>query len=318
MLDLLLTLAGFLPLIYGANLLVDGASAFAARLKIPSLVIGLTIVAFGTSAPELVVNIFSSATHTAGITLGNVLGSNIFNIGLILGITAIIQTLNVKSTTTWKEIPLTLIASILIFVLIQDQLIDKGPSSQISRIDGIVLLLFFIIFLSYTASLMQSGNSDEAVEVKPWSAPKAILIALSGLVLLVIGGKVIVTFASGFARNLGISERIIGLTIVSIGTSLPELATSVSAALKKNVDIAIGNITGSNIFNSFLILGVSSVIWPVQLSPGAGIDLLVNIGLSLLLFLFVFTGKGRRIEMWEGIVFVSVYGIYLFYLIRMG
>lgn len=311
----LLLIVGFLPLIYGANLLVDSASSLAKRYNIPNMVIGLTIVAFGTSAPELVVNVFSAVQKNADLALGNVIGSNIFNVAAILGISAIIYPLTVKSATTWIEVPLALLAGVMVLVLGNDILIDKGGSSLISRIDGIVLLVFFLIFLVYNYQLIKKGEFTEDIPIKDIAPRKATLLVFAGLVLLVLGGRLIVFSAVELATAWGMPERLIGLTIVSIGTSLPELATSVVAATKKNTDIAVGNIVGSNIFNIFFILGISAVIYPVPTQAGAQIDMLVNILLGLLLFAFIFTGKGRRLERWEGILFVLMYVAYIAYLI---
>ncbi len=315
MLDLFFMLFGFIPLICGANFLVDGSSSLANKFNIPNIVIGLTIVAFGTSSPELIVNILSSINQSPDITIGNVIGSNIFNIAFILGITSIMRGIHVKTNTTWKEIPLTFLSTILAMVMMNDIAIDRKRISELSRIDGIVLLLFFIIFLSYIFSIMKSGEFEEKIDVKKYSARKSITFIIFGLVMLIIGGRIIVLFGINFARYLGISERIIGLTVIALGTSLPELTTSISAALKNNVDIAIGNITGSNIFNILFILGLSAVIYPIPLREGVNSDILFSLFLSFILFLFVFTGRGRKIERWEGVVLITSYIVYLIHLI---
>jgi cation:H+ antiporter len=315
MFKFLFLLLGFVPLLYGANFLVDGASSLAKKFKISSMVIGLTVVAFGTSTPELIVNVFSSVQKVSDISLGNIIGSNIFNIAAILGITSMLKNLTVKTSTTWKEIPMALLSAILVFVMINDSAIENDKVSELSRIDGIILLSFFIIFISYTFSIMRSGSFEENLSIKEYSMLKSVTLVIVGLVLLISGGRIIVLFAVAVAKSIGISERVIALTIVSIGTSLPELATSISAVLKNNVDMAIGNVVGSNIFNVFLVLGLASTIYPIQLKGGAILDLLLNIFLSFLLFVFVFSGKGRMLERWEGIIFVSIYIIYLTYLI---
>ena len=311
MLNFLFLIIGFIVLIYGANILVDSASALAKKLNVPTIVIGLTIVAFGTSAPELVVNIFAAIDHNSNIALGNVVGSNIFNVFAILGISAFIYPLAVKSKTTWIEIPLALLSAIVLLVLANDVLIDKNTVSVISRIDGIIFVSFFLIFIVYNIQLILSGSYDEEFKTKNYSIKKAILFIIIGIGFLILGGKAIVYSATEIARIFGISERIISLTIISIGTSLPELATSVIAARKKNVDIAIGNIVGSNIFNVFFILGTSAIIYPVTVSLSSQFDLLVNILSSLLLFIFIFTGKGRKINRWEGLVFLVLYILYV-------
>jgi len=312
---LLLLVAGFFPLIYGANLLVDNASSLAKRFNIPNIVIGLTIVAFGTSAPELVVNIFAAIGKNPDIVMGNVIGSNIFNVGIILAISAVIYPLAVKKMTTWIEVPLALLAGVVVFILAGDQWIDKAGSAAITRSDGMLLLLFFLIFLAYNYMLMLKGDFTEETTVRDIPPLKATLLLLAGLALLVAGGRMIVYGAVEVASALGIPERIIALTIVSAGTSLPELATSIVAARKKNTDIAVGNIVGSNIFNIFLILGTSAVVYPVTV-PGSAIpDMGMNLLLSFLIFIFIFTGKGRSIERWEGILLLSLYAGYLAFLI---
>lgn len=315
LLDIILLLVGFVALIYGANFLVDAASSLAARWGVPSIVIGLTIVAFGTSAPELVVNVFAATTGSTDMVLGNVLGSNIFNVLGILGISALIYPLTVKSNTTWIEIPLSLLAAVCVLIIASDVWLDGSSTNLISRSDGIILLLFFLIFLVYNLVVAKSGGADEEMETKDYTTWQAILFIILGLAGLVIGGRLIVTSAVSIAEVIGLSERVIGLTVVSIGTSLPELATSIIAVRKKNVDIAIGNVVGSNIFNIFLILGISGTIVPLGINPDSIFDILVNILTGLLLFIFVFTGRGRKVERWEGAVFVIGYIAYVTYLI---
>ncbi len=310
MLNLVLVLVGFVPLILGANKLVDGASSLAKIYNIPNIVIGLTIVAFGTSAPELIVNIFASVNGNSDIALGNVLGSNIFNILGILGVSALIYPLTVKNNTTWIEVPLCMLSAVVVMVMVNDIAINRDHLSLINRAEGIILLLFFIIFLVYNVKLAKAGQAAEEIEVKDISKLLSVFYIILGLVLLVVGGRIIVVFATKLATSLGIPQRIIALTIVSIGTSLPELATSVVAARKKNVDIAIGNIVGSNIFNVFFILGISAIINPVTVSVMSNFDIFTNLAASLLLFLFIFTGKGRKIERWEGILFLIGYVAY--------
>ena len=315
LLDILMLLGGFVALVFGADKLVEAASTLASRMGVPSIVIGLTIVAFGTSAPELVVNVFAATEGSSGLVLGNVLGSNIFNVLAILGISALIYPLRVKTSTTWIEIPLSLLAAISVVVVASDVILDGQPSDLLSRSEGIMLLLFFLIFLGYNLGAAKSGAADETVETKNYSTLKAVVFIILGLAGLVIGGRLIVLSAVSIAESIGLSERIIGLTVVSIGTSLPELATSIIAVRKKNVDIAIGNVVGSNIFNVFLILGVSGTIAPLAVSPASFFDIGVNILAGLLLFVFVFTGKGRQVERWEGGLFLSLYLAYLIYLI---
>lgn len=313
LIDIVLLIIGLVVLIYGANFLVDGGSALAHRLKVSNMVIGLTVVAFGTSTPEFVVNVVSSMDGSSALALGNVLGSNIFNILAILGVTALIVPLGVKKMTTWVEIPLAVLAAVLVLLFI-----NGDPAGTITRAEGICLLCFFVIFLVYTLMLAKFGaaGDGEEIEIKNYSVGKSVLFILLGLVGLIGGGRLLVNGAVSIAQSMGISERIIGLTIVSIGTSLPELATSIIAARKKNADMAIGNVVGSNIFNTFLILGASATITPLQVPQGSLLDLIVNIMAAGLLFLFIFTGRGRKISRWEGGILLVIYIVYLFLVIR--
>jgi len=312
---MLFLLAGFAPLIFGANILVSNASSLAKKLNIPTIVIGLTIVGFGTSTPELVVNVFASVEGNSSITLGNVIGSNIFNILGILGISALIYPLVIKNNTTWIEIPLSFLSAVVVLVLANDAFIEKSAISSVSRIEGIILLLFFTVFIVYNISLAHAGGYTGNIEIKEKSVAISVVLIIAGLLLLVAGGRIIVFSAVRVAESLGIDQRVIALTIVSIGTSLPELATSVVAALKKNPEIAIGNIVGSNIFNVFFILGLSAVINPVTVVPAANIDLIVNLLAGAFLFVFVLAGSGRKISRFEGGIFVVFYAAYLAFLL---
>jgi cation:H+ antiporter len=307
--------AGFALLIFGANFLVDNASALASKLKISNLVIGLTIVAFGTSSPELVVSVISSVQGNSEIAIGNIVGSNIFNILAILGISALILPLAVKSTTTWVEIPLCLLSALLVFFLGYTGTTDESGYLMISRTDGYILLVMFLAFALYNYHLSKRGDSSDDITVRRQSTRRSILMIITGLAMLVGGGRLVVLSAVNIATEIGVPERLIGLTIVATGTSLPELVTSVVAAIKRNTDIAIGNIVGSNIFNVFLVLGISAVINPVPLATGTSTDLLVNISASLLLFAFIFAGKGRQIERWEGLVFIIAYLSYIAFIL---
>lgn len=314
---LFLLLAGFAPLIFGANILVSNASSLAKKLNIPTIVIGLTIVGFGTSTPELIVNIFASFQKNSSIVLGNIIGSNIFNILGILGISALIYPLAVKRNTTWIEIPLCFLSAVVVILLANDILIDRANLSQLTRIDGLIMLLFFTIFLVYNITLSFSEGYTGDMEIKSRSAWLASILIIAGLALLVAGGRIIVYSAIKVAASIGLSDRVIALTIISIGTSLPELATSVVAARKKNPDIAIGNIVGSNIFNVFFILGLSAIIHPVTLQPISNFDMLLNLAVSLLLYIFIFTGKGRQLNRWEGFLFIFIYISYLVVLLAL-
>lgn len=316
MLNILLLIVGFVALVFGADKLVDASSGLAKKLGIPNIVIGLTIVAFGTSAPELVVNLFAAINNNTEMVLGNVLGSNIFNTLAILGVSSVIYPLTVKTNTTWLEIPLSLMAAVAVLIVANDVFLDGSALNFISRSDGMLLLFFFCIFLVYNLKIAQSGTDEEETETKEYTYLKSLLFIGIGLAGLIVGGRLIVTSAVGIAQVFGLSERIIGLTVVSIGTSLPELATSIVAVRKKNVDIAIGNVVGSNIFNIFLILGISTVVTPLQINPTSMTDIAVNIAANLLLFIFIFTGRGRQLTRWEGIVFLVLYLSYLILLIN--
>lgn len=314
MLIYILFIIGFVLLIQGANLLVDGSASIAKKLKISTIVIGLTIVAFGTSAPEFVVNIFASIEGNTEIAVGNILGSNIANILLILGISSIIYPLAAQKNTVWKEIPLSLLAAILVGVLVNDTLIDGGSFSGLTRIDGIVLIAFFMIFLYYTFGISKNEETTE-ISIKQIGLLQSSLYVIGGILMLVIGGKWIVDGAVKIAELFSVSESLIGLTIVAVGTSLPELATSAVAAYKKQTDIAIGNVVGSNIFNIFFILGVSSLIRPLPFSRSSDLDILMTILASLILFVAIFIGKKHTIEKWQGVLMILIYVAYVVFLV---
>lgn len=308
----LFMILGFALLIKGADLLVDGAASVARRLRVSELVIGLTVVAFGTSTPELAVNILASIRGNTEIAIGNVLGSNIANVLLILGISALIRPLSVTKGTVWKEIPFSLLAAVVLFFVANDRLLDGGPASIITRIDGLVLLSFFTIFLYYSVSIASDvAGISEQVPIVSHALPKSLLFIVIGLAGLILGGNWIVKGATAIGRQLGMSESLVGLTIVAVGTSLPELATSALAARKGNVEIAVGNIVGSNIFNIFFVLGVSAIINPLAFMATGNLDLVAVMLASTLLFLFMFTGKHRRLDRWEAAVFILLYALYI-------
>jgi cation:H+ antiporter len=315
MLTYILFAIGFVLLIKGASWLVDGASSIAKKLNISAIVIGLTIVAFGTSTPELIVNIYATIEGNTEIAIGNILGSNIVNIFFILGISALIHPLVSKKNTVWKEIPLSLLAAVLVGFMANDILIDGAESSMLSRIDGLVLISFFIIFLYYTFGIakVQGEASDE--DIKEFSYTKSILFIVLGLAGLTVGGKWIVDGAVKIAESFNVSQSLIGLTIVAIGTSLPELATSAMAAYKKQSDIAIGNVVGSNIFNIFWILGFSSVLKPLPFNQSSQIDVMMTIFASLVLFVLLMIGKRHVIQKWQGVLMILIYIGYLVFLI---
>ncbi len=315
MITYILFIIGFFLLIKGADLLVDGSASIAKKMKVSSIVIGLTIVAFGTSAPEFIVNIFASVQGNSEIAIGNILGSNIANILLILGISAIIYPITAKKNTVLKEIPFSLLAAVVLGLMANDMIIDGSGFSGITRIDGFILVAFFIIFLYYTFGITKSDNDLVEEEIKVFSYSKAIIFIILGLAGLVVGGKWIVDGAVKIAEYFNISQSLIGLTIVAIGTSLPELATSAVAAYKKQSDIAIGNVVGSNIFNIFWILGASAIIRPLPFSISSNGDIAMTLFASIVLFSVMFIGQKRVIEKWQGIFMIISYIGYVVFLV---
>ncbi len=313
MLTYVLLVVGFAGLIKGADWLVDGASSFAHRFGVSHLVIGLTIVSLGTSLPEIVVTILSVSDGKTDLAIGNVLGSNIANIMLVLGVTAVITPLIAERNTVWKEIPFCMLAAVLLGIVANDTLLDRhAAGNEISRIDGLIFLLVFLIFLYYLFEVIrnQPRPKERDDDEESWITACARIVL--GLIVLVIGGRWVVNGAIELARALEIEERIIGLTIVAIGTSLPELATSVVAALRKNPGIALGNVVGSNIYNVLLVLGIGSQIAPLPLEPGSNFDIAVVIAVTLTLFVSMVIGiPKRQVNRWEGGIFVVGYAAYL-------
>lgn len=317
--SLLLFALGLVVVSFSASKMVDGASSLAKRMNIPDIVIGLTIVALGTSAPEMVISILSALEGKGDLAVGNVVGSNIFNILAILGISATIYPLTLQSNTIWKEIPLSLLAAIVVFVMAGDVLIDGGGQNQLQRSDGIVLLGFFVIYLYYTFSIAKkSSNNSTEGQYKNYPVWLSILMVVAGIVGLTLGGKIMVDNAVAIAKTLGISDSVIALTLVAAGTSIPELATSIAAALKRNADIAIGNIIGSNIFNVFLILGLSATISPLYPTGLTTVDFAVCIGASVLLFISCFVLRPMTIYRVEGWTMLLLYVGYTVWLIGNG
>lgn len=316
MLVYILFAVGFLLLIKGADWLIDGASGLARKFRIPEIVIGLTIVAFGTSAPELAVNIIASISDNNGLAIGNVVGSNIANILLILGLCALVRNLTVQSNTVWREIPFSLFAALILGYQVNDQMAGNANMDIITRADGLVLVALFGLFLFYTFRLgMDNLTTDEIPETdmeRPlWKSTGLILV---GLAALVLGGQWIVDGAVSLARLFGYSESFIGFTIVAVGTSLPELATSIVAVRKGNTDLAIGNVIGSNIFNTFWVLGLSAVISPMDFNPDDNFSIWMNIGSSAVLFMMLFVGKRHQLERWQGALLLLAYVGYIIYL----
>lgn len=315
-LDLILLIVGFIILIKGADIFVDGASSVAGNFKVSKMLIGLTIVAFGTSAPEFAVSVKSLLNNNGDIVLGNVIGSNILNILLILGVSSLFHSLNVTNNTVKKELPITLLITSLFAVLLSDRLFDNSIINEFTRGDGIALLLFFTIFIYYLINMSHKkidNNQDE--EYLPMS--KAIFYTLGGLIAIVIGSNLVVDNATSLALALGVSQKMVALTIVAFGTSLPELVTSVTATRKGEYDIAIGNVVGSNIFNIGVVIGIPvAILGSITKTTFNYIDLAVMLLSALLLFLF--SWKDKKISRNEGIIFLIVFVIYYAYVIYGG
>ena len=317
--EYLLLIIGFALLTFSADWLINGASGLAKRLNISDLVIGLTIVAFGTSAPELVVNIVAATEGSSDIALTNILGSNIINTLIILGISATIYPVVCKKSTYHIEIPISILAGLAALLLGTNffGLLHLGEKQVgVSRFDGVMLIIIFAIFCAYTIvqGLRSRTNSNDEtyVAVPIWKAISLIIVGLTGLI---IGGEVIVGNAVAIAKAWGVSEAVIGVTIVALGTSLPELATSAMAAYKKNTDLAIGNVIGSNIFNVFFVLGLSAIINPLNSYNNLQVDAAMAAGSSLLLLLFIIISKKRNINRIEGLTMLAIYGIYFAWLL---
>lgn len=315
-------------LVKGADFLVSGASSMAQKFKISPIVIGLTIVAFGTSAPELVVSLTSAISGSTTLALGNVVGSNIANILLILGASAIVHPLSVHKNTVWKEIPMSFLAAIVLTVLALQDLIDlksiaplftglEGFAGSITRSNGLVLLSFFIIFIYYTFGIAKvTGNVEPDITQR--NIKISALLVIFGLVGLMVGSKFFVDSSIAIAKFFGVSETMIGLTIVAVGTSLPELVTSVVATFKKKVDIAVGNVVGSNIFNIFLILGTTSLVKEIPLPNMVVTDILVLFGATILLFILLFVRTRHTISKFEGSLMLTTYFCYIVFVITRG
>lgn len=317
MLSYLLFILGFIVLIKGADYFVDGASSLAKRLGLSPLFIGLTVVALGTSAPEFFVNIAASFEGSTGIAIGNIIGSNIANILLILGLSAVIYPLQAKDSTVRTEIPLAFLATLVLFISVNDRLLDNLSFNMLSRSDGLIFWLFFIIFIYYTFGIIKNPEEEET-KAKDQKGPAITLAIAGGLIALVFGSKLIVDNGLIIASALGISETLVGLTLIALGTSLPELATSIVAAHKKKPDIAIGNIVGSNIFNIFFVLGTSSLIRPIEFDPALNFDIVFTLLATLGLLLAFYVGKKKILERWQGWGFLILYVAYIAFLIHRG
>ena len=313
LLSIICFVVGIALVIFGADWLTKGASDLARHLKMSELMIGLTIVAIGTSLPELVISVSSALSGNSGISLGNILGSNIFNGMLILGTTALITPIVFSGKMLSRELPFNLLASVVVLLVSGSMLVGGAPGEYITRYNGLILLCFCAVFVRYTFSLR--GNEEDSAAQQPMSMGKILLFIAGGLAALIIGGKMFVSGASDIARGFGLSEALIGITIVSAGSSLPELAVSVNAARKGNVGIALGNVLGSNILNVFFILGCSATISPISLEGFTPVDYYVLLASSLFIYLFcAFFGK-NKITRWEGGLLVAGYVAYVVYLI---
>lgn len=310
--DILFLIGGLALILVGANALTDGSAAVAKRFGISDLVIGLTIVAFGTSAPELVISVLSAIDGSAEMSIGNVVGSNIFNVLMIIGCTALVLPIKVERSIMTNEIPLVILSALVLTFCANDVLLDGASENVVSRTDGLVLLMFFLIFMRYTFAIAKSGADAGGAdaEVKQMPGWKSALFIVGGLAGLIFGGQLFVDGASGIARAWGVSESVIGLTLVAGGTSLPELATSITAALKKNPGIAIGNVIGSNLFNIFFVLGCSSTIIPLPMGNIGNFDMAVLVGSSVLFWLVGWFFRKRTITRLEGALMVACYVAY--------
>jgi cation:H+ antiporter len=309
-----LFILGFIILIGGASLLVDGASSVSQRMGIPAGITGLTIVAIGTSLPELIINIFASVDGNTELAISNVLGSNIINILVIVGLTAIIKPIPVHRYTYFRDIPFSLFATVLLFVLVQDISLFNSSINKLSSLDGLIfLVVLFVFMIIYFRSSKHGQTETVSLVIRPWLT--SVLFITGGIAGLYFGGELIVDGAVFVASKMGMDQATIGLTIVAMATSLPELVTSVIASFRGNPEMAIGNAVGSCIFNILLVLGVSSVIHEQPFMPGSVIDLIVVLIATVSMIVFVYTGRGRKISRVEGIIMVSIYIIYIWWII---
>ncbi|MCW5911744.1 MAG: calcium/sodium antiporter [Cyclobacteriaceae bacterium] len=312
--DLLL---GFVILIKGADFLVNGSSSIAKKNGISNLAIGLTVVAFGTSMPELIVSLLSALEGKNDASFGNVIGSNNFNLLFILGISGLIYPLIVQRNTVKYEVPLSLLAAGILFLLVNDRVLWNAENNTMSRLDSFILLLCFGGFLLYIYRTMKAGADLGAEEIKIYKTGIAVGMVALGLAMLIGGGTTVVNSATSIAQYYGLSEKLIGLTILAAGTSLPELATSAVAAYRRNTDIAIGNVIGSNIFNIFFILGITGLINPMPYNSIMNFDLYVLMVSTIALMLFMFTYNQRKLDRWEAFMLLAGYIAYTVYLVGM-
>lgn len=321
LIDIALVIIGFLFLIKGSDYMVDGASSIARRLRVSQVIIGLTIVAMGTSAPELVVSLFSALNGSAQVAVGNIMGSTIANVLLIGGVAAMVAPLTMKENTVWRELPYSLLAVLAMGLLANDRLFEEAGESILTRSDGLVLLLFFLVFLNYlfvTAHNDRKRNTIHVDEIEAMPYLKSFILVVVGITGLILGGQITIQGAVGIAELFGLSENLIGLTIIAIGTSLPELVASVVASRKGNTDIAIGNIVGSNIFNILWTLGLTSFMTPIAFSVDNSLDVSFAMMAILLMFTLLWNGERHKIDRWQGVILLFVYISYLGYVIVRG
>ncbi len=320
MLEYFLFIIGFIFLVKGADLLVDGSAALAKKFGVSSLIIGLTIVAFGTSAPELIVNVIAALKGASDIALGNIIGSNVVNILIGLGLAGIIAQIRVKHTLTWREIPFAILSCLVLLVLSNKYLILGKPLFTLHKVDGIILLLFFSIFLYYLyySTKLERNQDSNSSDIKTLSNLKMTMYIILGFAGLFYGGELVVKNAVQIAKAFGVSEFLISATIIAVGTSLPELVTTIVAMFKENADLAVGTIVGSNIFNVFFILGVTALIAPINIPAFVNFDLMMLLITTSLLFIFMFIGQKHQLERWQGICFVIMYVFYIYVIVMRG
>jgi cation:H+ antiporter len=313
---------GIVFLIQGANFLIDGSSTLAKRFNISTLIIGLTIVAFGTSLPELIVNVFAAINGSTEVAFGNIIGSNLANLLLVLGVIAIIKPIQVESSTTWKQIPFALLAAVVLMIFSNYLFLDSIKIQTLTRVSGIIMLCFFAIFIYYVIDAAKKSrhkveNKDLGIEPRRKGYVIALMILL-GLVGLYFGGKWVVDGATFIAQQLGMSEFLISATIIALGTSLPELVTALTATLRKKEGLAVGNSVGSNIFNVFWILGITALIAPVIIPSFINFDMIFLIFSTLLLFIFMFLGTKHKLDRWQGVLFLLLYIAYITFIVMRG
>lgn len=316
--DILLLIVGLGLILAGANFLTDGSAALAQRFRVPEFIIGLTVVAVGTSTPELVVSVLSAIGGQSDVAIGNIVGSNIFNVFVILGVCALIRPVPLTAGNIRRDIPFGVLVSLLLLALAQDSLLCKGAADRIGRLDGAAMLALYILLMWYTIRKTKRPEATAPTEGSkaPMAAWLTAVMIVGGLAGLVFGGEMFLRSATSIARSLGVSESVIAITLVAGGTSLPELASSLVSLFKGKAEMALGNVIGSNIANILLILGVSATIHPLSMGGITVWDLLMVLLSSVVVFLAAFTFKRKAIDRWEGALFVAIYAVYIWYLIR--